>query len=142
MLPWEMTDGLSQITIEKLNKNNFQMWKFRIMNFLMGKGYWEFVIGDETKPPLLENPHNDKFNLIKLDMKKQEKSCIGLLWVCPTPWLCIFKMQNHPSKLGIHWWRCIALIHKLAKCSLGKSCIIYRKIRWTSVIILQRWKTL
>jgi hypothetical protein len=74
-----MTDGLSQITIEKLNKNNFQMWKFRIMNFLMGKGYWEFVIGDETKPPLLENPHNDKFNLIKLDMKKQEKSCIGLL---------------------------------------------------------------
>jgi hypothetical protein len=39
-----MVDGLSQIAIDKLNKNNFQVWKFRIM---MGKGYWEFIIGDE-----------------------------------------------------------------------------------------------
>jgi hypothetical protein len=51
-----MVDDLSQITIEKLNKNNFQLWKFRIMNFLMGKGYWEFITGDEKEPPLLENP--------------------------------------------------------------------------------------
>jgi hypothetical protein len=51
-----MADDLFQITIEKLDKNNFQVWKFRIMNFLMGKGYWEFVIGDETKPLLPENP--------------------------------------------------------------------------------------
>jgi len=42
-----MADGLFQITIEKLDKNNFQMWKFRILNFLMGKGYWEFITGDE-----------------------------------------------------------------------------------------------
>ncbi len=27
--------------IERLDENNFQVWKFRIMNFLMGKGYWE-----------------------------------------------------------------------------------------------------
>jgi hypothetical protein len=26
-----MADGLSQIAIEKLDKNNFQVWKFRIM---------------------------------------------------------------------------------------------------------------
>jgi hypothetical protein len=51
-----MVDGLSQIVIEKLNKNNFQVWKFRIMNFLMRKGYWEFIIGDEKEPPLPENP--------------------------------------------------------------------------------------
>jgi hypothetical protein len=50
-----MADGLSQIAIEKLDKNNFQMWKFRIMNFLTGKGYWEFITGDEKEPPLLEN---------------------------------------------------------------------------------------
>jgi len=50
-----MANGLSQIAIKKLNKNNFQVWKFKIMNFLMGKGYWEFVIGDEIKPPLPEN---------------------------------------------------------------------------------------
>jgi hypothetical protein len=36
-----MADGLSQIAIEKLHKNNFQVWKFRIINFLMGKGYHE-----------------------------------------------------------------------------------------------------
>jgi hypothetical protein len=51
-----MGDGLSQIAIEKLHKNNFQVWKFRIMNFLMGKGYWEFIIGDEKEPLLLKNP--------------------------------------------------------------------------------------
>jgi hypothetical protein len=42
-----MANGLSQIAIEKLDKNNFQVWKFRIMNFLMGKNYWEFITGDE-----------------------------------------------------------------------------------------------
>jgi hypothetical protein len=42
-----MANGLFQITIEKLDKNNFQMWKFRIMNFLMGKGYWKFITSDE-----------------------------------------------------------------------------------------------
>jgi hypothetical protein len=51
-----MGDGLFQIAIEKLDKHNFQVWKFRIMNFLMGKGYWEFITSDETKPPFLENP--------------------------------------------------------------------------------------
>jgi len=51
-----MANDLSQIAIKKLNKNNFQMWKFRIMNFLMGKGYLEFITGDEKKPPLLKNP--------------------------------------------------------------------------------------
>jgi hypothetical protein len=56
MLLREMADGFSQITIEKLDKNNFQVWKFRIMNFLMGKGYWEFIFGDEKEPLLPENP--------------------------------------------------------------------------------------
>jgi hypothetical protein len=51
-----MANGFSQIAIEKLDKNNFQMWKFRIMNFLMVKGYWEFIIGDEKEPPLPKNP--------------------------------------------------------------------------------------
>jgi hypothetical protein len=51
-----MADDLSQIAIEKLDKNNIQVWKFRIMNFLMGKDYCEFITGDEKKPPLVENP--------------------------------------------------------------------------------------
>jgi hypothetical protein len=28
-----------------------------------------------------KTPHNNKFKLIKLGMKKQGKSCIGFLWV-------------------------------------------------------------
>jgi hypothetical protein len=35
--------GLSQIVDEKLDKNNFQVWKFKMMNFLMGKEYFEFI---------------------------------------------------------------------------------------------------
>jgi hypothetical protein len=50
-----MADGLSQIAIEILDKNNFQVWKFRIMNFLMGRGYWEFITGDEKEHPLPKN---------------------------------------------------------------------------------------
>ena len=33
----------SQIVTEKLHKNNFPAWKFRMTNFLMGKGYWEHI---------------------------------------------------------------------------------------------------
>jgi hypothetical protein len=52
-----MADGPSQIAIEKLDKNNFQVWKFRIMNFLMGKCYWEFITGDEKKTSSPRKPH-------------------------------------------------------------------------------------
>jgi hypothetical protein len=45
----------------------------------MGKGYWEFITGDEKEPPLLKTPHNNKFKPIKLGMKKQEKSYISFL---------------------------------------------------------------
>jgi hypothetical protein len=68
-----MADGLSQITIEKLDKNNFQVWKFRIMNFLMGKGYWEFVIGDETKPLLLKNTTQQQIQANKTWHEKARK---------------------------------------------------------------------
>jgi hypothetical protein len=40
-----MVHGFFQIVIEKLDKY-FQMWKKnKIINFLMGKDYWEFIIG-------------------------------------------------------------------------------------------------
>ncbi len=74
-----MADDLFQIAIDKLDKNNFQVWKFRIMNFLMGRGYWEFIIGDETEPLFLENPTQQQIQANKLGMKKQGKSFIGFL---------------------------------------------------------------
>ena len=41
------------IVAEKLDKNNFHAWKFRISNFLMGKGSWEYIEGDHEKVPYL-----------------------------------------------------------------------------------------
>jgi hypothetical protein len=73
-----MVDDLSQIAIEKLNKNNFHVWKFRIMNFLMGKGYWEFITGDETKPPLLKNPTQQQ---IQANQTWHEKARKILYWL-------------------------------------------------------------
>jgi len=68
-----MADDLSQIAIKKLNKNNFQVWKFRIMNFLMGKGYWEFITSDEKEPPLPENPTQQQIQANKTWHEKVRK---------------------------------------------------------------------
>jgi hypothetical protein len=68
-----MANGLSQIAIEKLDKNNFQVWKFWIMNFLMGKGYWEFITGNEIEPPLLENLTQQQIQANKTWHEKTKK---------------------------------------------------------------------
>jgi hypothetical protein len=73
-----MEDNLSQIAIEKLDKNNFQVWKFKIMNFLMGKGYWEFITSDETEPPLLENPTQQQIQANKTWHEKARKVLYSL----------------------------------------------------------------
>jgi hypothetical protein len=68
-----MAYDLFQIIIEKLDKNNFKVWKFRIMNFLMGKGYWEFITGDEKKLPLPENPTQQQIQANKTWHEKVRK---------------------------------------------------------------------
>ena len=40
-----------QIVTEKFDKINFAVWKFRMKNFLMGKGYWEKMEGDLEEAP-------------------------------------------------------------------------------------------
>ena len=47
-----MDENLSTIVIEKLEKDNFQSWKFKMTNFLMGKGVWPFINGNEQEPVL------------------------------------------------------------------------------------------
>ena len=46
-------DNVNQIVAEKLDKNNFHAWRFRITNFLMGKGYWEYIDGEQEEAPKL-----------------------------------------------------------------------------------------
>jgi hypothetical protein len=43
------------------------------MNFLMGKGYWEFITGDEKKPLLPENPTQQHIQANKTWHEKTRK---------------------------------------------------------------------
>jgi len=43
------------------------------MNFLMGKGYWEFITSDEKKPALLENPTQQQIQANKTWHEKTRK---------------------------------------------------------------------
>ncbi len=43
------------------------------MNFLMGKGYWEFITGDETEAPLPKNPTQQQIQANKTWHEKARK---------------------------------------------------------------------
>jgi hypothetical protein len=43
------------------------------MNFLTGKGYWEFIIGDEIEPLILENPTQQQIQANKTWHEKARK---------------------------------------------------------------------
>ena len=47
-----MSQNLSTIVNEKLEKDKFHAWKFKTTNFLMGKGVWLFINGDKQEPVL------------------------------------------------------------------------------------------
>jgi hypothetical protein len=77
MFFWKIVDGLFQIVIEKLDEKNFQMWKkFKIINFLMGNDYWEFIVGETRicSPKYFLSLQHNKFKLTNLDMKKKLKN--------------------------------------------------------------------
>ena len=61
------TDGLSNIVGDKPDKNNFHAWKFRMKNFLMGKGYLEYIEGDQEKALEIpeDNPSAAKLKTLK-----------------------------------------------------------------------------
>ena len=46
-----MAEGFNQIFSDKLDKNNYPAWKFRMTNFLQGKGYWDFIDGENEAAP-------------------------------------------------------------------------------------------
>ena len=47
-----MTNINTNVGIEKLDKDNYQPWKFRMSNYLMGKGIWGYVTGEDKEPEL------------------------------------------------------------------------------------------
>ena len=62
--------SLLQIVSEKLKKNSYQAWKFRISNFLMGKGCWDFITSDEQKPALLDTSIVAQVQTLKIGIRE------------------------------------------------------------------------
>ncbi|MCO5598211.1 hypothetical protein L7F22_052303 [Adiantum nelumboides] len=60
-------DGISGLVNDKLDKNNFHAWKFRMTNFLMGKGYWDYIDGNQEEMPDLPdvNPTAEQIKAFK-----------------------------------------------------------------------------
>ncbi len=44
-----MSDEFNQIVSEKIDKNNFHAQKFRMTNFLIEKGNWEYIDGEHEE---------------------------------------------------------------------------------------------
>ena len=47
-----MSENRDTAGIEKLEKNNYQPWKFRMRNYLIGKSLWGYAAGEELEPKL------------------------------------------------------------------------------------------
>ena len=47
-----MTNKNTNVGIKKLDKDNYKPWKFKMSNYLMGKGLWGYVTGEDKEPEL------------------------------------------------------------------------------------------
>ena len=62
-----MAESNTNVGIEKLEKGNYQPWKFRMRNYLMGKSLWGYVTGEEREPELREE------NITEAELKAWNK---------------------------------------------------------------------
>jgi len=74
-----MSKNLSTIVSEKLDKDNFQAWKSRMTNFLMGKAIWPFINGDEQELVLGATPTTTDLKIFKEWHEKARKVMYLLL---------------------------------------------------------------
>ena len=69
-----MGDNSNTVGIEKLDKNNYQPWKFRMRNYLIGKSLWGYVTGEEKEPVLpTQNATADDLKAWKTWNEKDKK---------------------------------------------------------------------
>ena len=69
-----------QIVSEKLTEDNFHAWKFRITNFLKGKGYWDYIKGENEEGPKIP-PWNVTLEQAKLLKNWHEGSSKVMYWL-------------------------------------------------------------
>ena len=69
-----MGDNNNNVGIEKLDKNNYQPWKFKMRNYLIGKSLWGYVTGEEAEPRLpIENVSVEELKAWKTWNEKDKK---------------------------------------------------------------------
>ena len=71
-------------------------------NFLMGKGYWEYIEGDLEEAQKIPE-ENATTTQIKVFKDWQEKCCIGSHLASQIRCLDIYKMLYFQRKLGTVW---------------------------------------
>ena len=72
-----MADISSQI--EKLDKNNYQPWKFRMKNYLIGKNLWGYVSGAIVKPSLPTRGATNEQGEVFMQWNEKDKMVIFVL---------------------------------------------------------------
>ena len=69
-----MADNNTNVGIEKLDKNNYQPWKFKMRNYLIGKSLWGYVTGEDEEPKLpTQNATADDLKAWKTWNEKDKK---------------------------------------------------------------------
>ena len=59
--------------VKKLTTENYSVWSYQIENFLMGKGVWELITGDDVCPMLPKNPSDKQKRAYKTWIEKSRK---------------------------------------------------------------------
>ncbi|MCO5576987.1 hypothetical protein L7F22_030808 [Adiantum nelumboides] len=69
-----MTKNYNNVGIEKLDKNNYRPWKFKMRNYLIGKSLWRYVTREEARLELpLESAIADDLKAWKPWNEKEKK---------------------------------------------------------------------
>ena len=69
-----MGESSNSVGIEKLDKDNYQPWRFRMRTYLTGKSLWGYVSGEEKEPKLpVENVTEQDIKAWKAWNEKDKK---------------------------------------------------------------------
>ncbi len=69
----------------------------------MGKGYWEFITGDEKEPLFLENPTQQNIQANEIWHEKTRKVLYWLSLSVSNYMIMHIQDAKSPKQAGIHW---------------------------------------
>ena len=75
-----MVDNSQNVGVEKLDKDKYQLWKFKMTNYLMGKGFGGYVVGEDAGLELLLQgvTPNLSQSLENMEQKRQESDALHI----------------------------------------------------------------